>query len=109
MRSRLHVAAGSTAPRWDARHVTMRSMRTTTINPEPSFEEAEAIDRFWAEHHDELLAGYPEQFVAVKDGEVVASNTDLALLIYDLRDQGLSPRTDVWIEFITANVGKLLL
>ncbi len=84
-------------------------MASRAILPEPSFKEAEEIQQFWNEHHEELLERYPEQFVAVKDGEVVAANADLALLVYELRDMSLDPRTDVAIEFVTATLGSQLL
>ena len=72
-------------------------------------EEALETQQFWAEHYDELLTKYPEEFVAVRGGEVVASNPDLAMLFYDLRDRGLNARTDVAIQFISAHCGSLLL
>ena len=75
----------------------------------PSFEEAASIQRFWDQHYPELLADYPDKFVAVANGVVVASNSDLALLIYDLRDKGLNPRTDVAIEYISSKSATLLL
>jgi hypothetical protein len=80
-----------------------------SITPDPSFDEAMELQRFWDAHYAELLATYPEQFVAVKDGRVVATNTDLALLVYELRDHGIDARTDVAIQFITAKSGSLLL
>lgn len=84
-------------------------MAVALVQPEPSWEEAEATRRFWAEHYAELLKSHPERFVAVKDGKVVASSPDLALLVYQLRDLGLDPRTDVTIEFISASSASLLL
>ena len=83
----------------------------TLVQPEPSFEEAAEIQRFWEDNHERLLAEFPERFVAADPatGDVIASNLDLALLIYELRDRGLDPRTDVAIEFITARAAKLIL
>jgi hypothetical protein len=81
----------------------------TLADTDPRMDEARQIREFWAQHHDELLAVYPEQFVAVKDGEVVAANPDLAMLVYELRDKRLDPRKDVLIEFITARASTLLL
>lgn len=75
----------------------------------PRQDEARAVEAWWEAHYDELLQSFPEQFVAVRDGHVVASNPDLALLAYELRDLGLSPRDDVAIELITASRGNLLL
>ncbi len=79
------------------------------VMPQPGLDEAQELRRFWESQHDRLIGEYPEQFVAVRVGEVIASNSDLAMLVYALRDMGLDPRTDVWIEFITAKAGSLLL
>lgn len=56
-----------------------------------------------------ILKAYPEQIVAVRDGEVVAAHADLAALVGALSKRGLDPRTDVAIEFITSHSGNLLL
>ena len=82
---------------------------STLARPEPSFEESKRIHAFWLEHQDEFLARYPEQFVAVKDGNVVAANPDLAMLFYELRDLGLNARTDVAIQLISSRAASLLL
>ena len=79
------------------------------VRPDPSLAEAEAIQRFWEEHYLELLKAYPEQFVAVKDGRVIAAHSDLAMLAYELRDRGLDARTDVAIQFISSRSATLLL
>lgn len=77
--------------------------------PDPDREEAEQIRRFWYEHHGALLREYPEQFVAVKDGVVVASHVDLARLVAVLADMGLDPRRDVIVDYITNATDHLLL
>lgn len=82
---------------------------TSTVQAEPSLEESRAIQAFWDHHYDELLAQYPEQFVAVKDEKVVAADADLARLVYKLRDLNLDPRTDVAIEYISSESSKLIL
>lgn len=86
-------------------------MPETLVRPEPSFEEAAEIQKFWEANYSRLLKQYPEQFVAVKPdtGEVVVADGDLASLVYKLRDLNLDPRTDVAIEFITAEARTLLL
>jgi len=84
-------------------------MTRSLLRPEPSVEEAKRIERFWDEHYDELLDQYPEKYVAVRDGLVVASHEDLALLVYALRDMGLDARRDVAIEFISSRTATLLL
>lgn len=51
---------------------------TDALVIELSFEEAERRQRFWNDHDAELLARYPEEFVAVNDaGDVVAHDPDL--------------------------------
>ncbi len=84
-------------------------MATTIVRPDPSLEESVRIQAFWNDHYQELLAEYPEKFVAVKEGSVVESNDHLAGLVDDLERSGLDIRTDVWIEFITARSASLLL
>jgi hypothetical protein len=79
------------------------------VRPEPSFEEADRIQKFWEDNYQALLCEYPEHFVAVKDGKVVAADPDLARLFYMLTDLGLDPRTGVAIEFISAHSSALLL
>lgn len=79
------------------------------VVPRPSIQDAAAIQQYWDEHYAELLAQFPEQFVAVKDGAVIASHRDLAMLIYVLRDRGMDVRTDVAIEFVTSRADRLQL
>jgi len=82
---------------------------TPAVNPRPSIQEAAATQRYWDDHYAELLEQFPEQFVAVRDGTVVASHRDLAMLLYDLQDRGLDARTDVAIEFVTSRADRLQL
>lgn len=84
-------------------------MATTLVRPEPSFEEVAEIRRFWEANYQRLLKDYAENFVAVKDGQVVAFDPDLANLVYKLRELHLDPRTDVAIEFLSAEAHSLLL
>lgn len=74
----------------------------------PSWREADQEAKFWSEHYDEFLIRYPEQFVAVLDGEVVSNGTDLSEVIGDLQAKGLDLRK-VWVKFITANPNLTLL
>ena len=67
-------------------------------------EEAKATWRWWEEHYEELLAQYPEQFVAInKDREVVASFHGLRDLSDAMDAKGLAFGKDIDAEFITAN------
>ncbi|MGD9935012.1 MAG: hypothetical protein AB7T37_15045 [Dehalococcoidia bacterium] len=74
-----------------------------------SFQEAECIQAYWTAHYQELLAEYPEEFVAVRDGVVVGHDVELAALYYDLAEKGLNAAEDVAIEYVSANRGMLLL
>ena len=55
---------------------------------------------FWIEHFDELVARYPDEFVAVSvhDREVVDHDPDLSVLMDRLRARGHS-HLDVWVDF----------
>ena len=75
---------------------------------EELWERAEAEQAFWDSHYSELLSKYPDQFVAVHDGEVVATAFDLRDLVRDLEALGLQP-SDVWIEFMRATHRTVLL
>lgn len=77
--------------------------------PQPGVEEARTIHEFWAQNMEALRKKYPDRFVAVRNGEVVADDADLVLLVYRLRDLGLDPRTDVAIEFVWNEPANLLL
>jgi hypothetical protein len=81
----------------------------TLVRPEPSFEEVAEIRRYWDANYERFLREYPEQFVAVKDGQVVAHDPDLTALFHKLQDLKLDPRTDVAIEFISAEADTLIL
>jgi len=77
--------------------------RLQVVSPLPSradaaWQDAERERAFWQEHHDEFLREYPDQFVAVKDGRIVAVSYDLRDLIADLRQHGMEP-VDVWLHF----------
>ncbi len=65
-------------------------------------EEAMATWRWWEEHHEELLAKYPEQYVVInKEREVVASFYCLRDLNAAMEAKGLVFGKDVDTEFIT--------
>jgi hypothetical protein len=81
--------------------------------PEPDLEtmwkDAERVREFWDEHYEEFLHDYPERFVAVRDGKVVATSEDLFLLADKLAALGLDRVRDVHVEFISSRWGELLL
>lgn len=67
-------------------------------------EEAMATWRWWEEHHEELLARYPEQFVAInKERDVVAAAEHLTELHATVTGMGLDFSDDVDTKFLTAN------
>ena len=72
------------------------------------FEEANRELAFWRDHYQEFIEKYPDQFVAVYNGEVVAANPDLFGLVAELEKLGLKPR-QVWSEFIEATPRTLIL
>ena len=72
-----------------------------------AWEEAGARALFWRENYQDFLEKYPEQFVAVADGEVVAADSDLDKLLGILKSRGFEPQR-VWIQFITANARRVM-
>ena len=67
---------------------------------------AEQRSAFWHEHYREFLERYPEQFVAVSEGSVVAADSDLHKLQSILKSRGFDPRR-VWVRFITTDVRRV--
>ena len=68
---------------------------------------AEAEDAFWREHYGQYLEQYPDQFVAVSGGAVVATDSDLQHLLRILDKKGLDPRR-VWVRFMTADPRRVM-
>jgi hypothetical protein len=68
---------------------------------------ADEEDAFWREHYNDYLEQYPEQFVAVSAGKVVATDSDLKQLLRILDKKGLEPR-GVWIRFVTADPRRVM-
>ena len=62
---------------------------------------ADEEERFWREHYGAYLEQYPDQFVAVANGEVVAHSPDLRHLAGLLEGKGFNLR-DVWVRYIAA-------
>ena len=80
----------------------------TVEEPTLPVQEAEREHTFWHEHGEALLTTHPDQFVAVRDGDVVAVSTSLQQLVMLLREQGLKS-TDVWPRFMAATPRRWLL
>lgn len=70
--------------------------------PQEVWDRADRALRFWTEHHEELLRKYPEQIVAMKDGEIVAAHATLSALRDDIEGRGLDITRDVSCKFITS-------
>ena len=64
--------------------------------------------QWWAGHHAELVKLYPDQFVAVRDGVVVAVAGDIIELREKLAEKSLG-FDDVISSFIRSDPSKLLL
>ena len=65
-------------------------------------EEAMATWQWWEEHHEELLAQYPEQFVVInKEREVIGAYPHLRDLSDAMDAKGLVFGKDIDAEFIT--------
>jgi hypothetical protein len=73
-----------------------------------AFDEAEAQDAFWEAHILELMEKYPDQFVAVRDGVVVATSPDLLVLLDALKAKGLGAR-DACVRYMETNPGRWAL
>jgi hypothetical protein len=62
--------------------------------------EADREQAYWTDHYAQLLRKYPEQFVAVQNGRVVAHDSDLPAIVTKLEQAGIEP-TQAWVRFIT--------
>lgn len=74
--------------------------------PIPSSEQIDAMlgnarqeQEFWARNYRRLVAGYPDQFIAVRENKVVATGSDLEELMAAVAALGLSYR-EVWSRFM---------
>lgn len=76
--------------------------------PQTALREAEAERTFWERHGAALGRQYPDQFIAVRDCEVVASSDDLPDLVAQLEAKGISP-VGLWIRFLESNPRRLVL
>jgi hypothetical protein len=72
-----------------------------------ALEAAEHEQDFWRDHYSELLQQYPDHFVAVREGTVVATNPDLQQLLDTLKHQGIDP-TAVWVRFLATDPRRLM-
>jgi Family of unknown function (DUF5678) len=77
--------------------------------PDNLWEQAELRRAFWAAHLEDYRHRYPDQFVAVSDGEVVAAAPTLHALDERLSAQGLTDRRAVWVQFVEVTPRELHL
>ena len=73
-----------------------------------AFSRGDEGDAYWVAHYAELLKQYPEQYVAVHDGQVIVANSDPLELHRVIKAMGLEPR-QVWVKLITAHPRYLML
>ncbi len=72
------------------------------------WERAERERAFWKTDRADLTRRYPDQFVAVIDERVIATDADLLVLTERLRTEGHDIR-DAWIAFMGSGRHPLLL
>jgi hypothetical protein len=77
--------------------------------PDDLWRQAEARRAFWAAHIEDYRHRYPDQFVAVVDGAVVAAAPTLRTLDERLASRGLTNRRAVWVQFIEVTPRELHL
>jgi hypothetical protein len=73
-----------------------------------AFKDADEQRAFWDAHSGELMQRYPDQFVAVREGEVVAASPNLEQLLAMLKEKDLLP-SDVWLRYMATDARRLLL
>jgi len=69
---------------------------------------AEEEETYFSEHSDELIETYPDQFVAVRAGEVTAADADLQTLIRSLEQRQVHA-SEVWIRFVPGRDHVMIL
>ena len=73
-----------------------------------AWNEAEEERIFWQANYQKFLERYPDQFVAVRDREVLATSYDLRDLLVSLAEQEVKPE-DVWIHFFESKPQAMML
>jgi actin-like ATPase involved in cell morphogenesis len=69
---------------------------------------AEAQDAYYRQHVRELLARYPDHFVAIKPDGVVAASRDIETLLKELAERGID-RRDIGIRYLETNPRRYIL
>jgi len=70
--------------------------------------EAQREQAYWTANERRLTADYPDQFVAVLNGRIVATAGTLEDLYTKLRDGNIEPRR-AWLRFLSATPRQLIL
>ena len=81
------------------------------LPPGPSAElwrKAEEDDQYWDGRYPELRAMYPDQLVATRGREIVATGADLFDIARELEAKGIDQR-DVRVRFISAKPLDVIL
>jgi hypothetical protein len=71
-------------------------------------QEADRERAFFEAHHQEFAQKYPDQFVAVHEGRVIAVSDDPGRLVALIREQEYEPRK-VWTDFIQVTYERWIL
>lgn len=79
----------------------------TVEDAERAWQERQAKKQYWGEHYQEFLKRWPNQFVAVYKGDVIAVSPDLETVFEPTTNRGLPPQR-LWLRFITDDPSKLL-
>jgi hypothetical protein len=84
-------------------------MTTPRIDPiDALWDRAEAERIFWEDHYSKFVPRYPDKFVAVHEGEVIASGAELDSVLREVQATGVD-RREVWVRFIAATPRTLIL
>lgn len=81
--------------------------KEVNVTPQQELTRFNADWKYFRDHYQELLAQYPEQWIAIYEGKVVGTATELSDLIDDLIRQGIHPGS-VYHDFLT-NSDDLLI
>lgn len=76
----------------------------------PALERAYIEQAFWEDQADALRKDYPDQFVAIHQGCVIAAGPELETVIEQLKHRGLEIQ-DIWLRYIFGTlpaVGSLM-
>jgi hypothetical protein len=73
-----------------------------------AFREAEREDAFWKKNYKRLLQEYPDQFIAVWAGDVIAVSPALEGMLQQLEELGIDP-TKTWSRFLDAHPLPMIL